>query len=184
MSVFSIEQAGEELASVHKFQTHAQLAGVKMKSFCARSAEKEPEIAGGLGLELKHSATRGEVEGGAARFDVKLEIEALGDKDPEKMLFHVDCCFELTYDLTPGYSPTEFELEAFKKGNALFHCWPYMREFVQSATQRMGLSIPPIPLLRLIPPASTEGSRERTRAAEAGGKETVKRGVVKRKKHL
>lgn len=151
MSMFLIQQSDAELESVRNFQTRARLTGVRMKDFCARSAEKEPVISNGLELDLKHSVPRTEAADGLARFDVKLEIEALGDKDPEKMLFHVDCCIELTYTLAPDYSPTPSDLDAFKRGNAVFHSWPYMREFVQSATQRMGLSVPPIPLLRLAP---------------------------------
>jgi hypothetical protein len=47
--------------------------------------------------------------------------------------------------------PPQQELDAFKAGNAIFHCWPYTRELVQSMTMRMGLAIPPLPFLRLAP---------------------------------
>ncbi len=176
MSVFTISQAHEELASVMKFQTHAQLSGVRMKSFCASSADKEPEINDGLQLDLQHSVTRASAEGDSAQFDVKLEIEALGDKDPEKLLFRVECCFELTYSLAPDYHPTEAEIEAFKQGNAVFHSWPYMREFVQSATQRMGLSVPPIPLLRLqpLPPIQDRDRKPDQKTANAARRRTAR----------
>ncbi|MDR3749022.1 MAG: hypothetical protein P4M04_12850 [Acidobacteriota bacterium] len=178
MSVFTIRQAHEELESVWKFQKHAQLSGVRMKGFCASSAEKEPEVTDGLQLDLKHSVPRVEVEGNSAYFDVKLQIEALADKDPAKMLFHVDCCFELTYTLAPDYLPTEGDLEAFQKGNAVFHSWPYMREFVQNATQRMGLSVPPIPLLRLEPlPPAGAGENTPVQAPPAAARRRAPRRV-------
>jgi len=155
MSVFTIRQPHEELGAVHKFQTHAQLTGVRMKSFSASCADKEPEVTDGLQLDLKHSVCRAALDGASAHFDVKLEIGALADKDPSKQVFQVECLFDLTYTLAPEYHPQPAEMEAFQKANAVFHCWPYMREFVQSATQRMGMMIPPIPLLRLepLPPA-------------------------------
>ena len=155
MSVFTIRQAYRELKSVRTFQEHAQLSGVRMRSFSASRAEHEPEVTDGLQLDFTHSARRAMVEGNLTHFEVKLEIAALADKDPAKMLFRVECCFELTYTLAPDYHPSEGEMDAFQDGNVVFHSWPYMREFVQSATQRMGLSVPPIPLLRLepLPPA-------------------------------
>jgi preprotein translocase subunit SecB len=162
VSIFTISQADEELVAVKSFQTHAQLIAVRMKSFSALSAGTAPEIDEGLQLDLRHSVTRAETAESHACFDVKLEMAALGDKDPAKMLFRVECCFELTYALAAGYAPTQDELDAFKKGNAIFHCWPYMREFVQNATQRMGLAVPPIPLLRLEPLPPAAGSAEET----------------------
>jgi preprotein translocase subunit SecB len=151
MSIFLIQQPQDELDAVREFQQHAELIRVRMKRFCAKSAEKEPEIKKGLQLDLKHQATRAEVIEGQAQFDIELDMSAYGDKDPRKLLFHVDCCFELQYALAPGFVPTSDAMTAFKKGNAVFHCWPYVREFVQNATQRMGLMVPPIPLLRLHP---------------------------------
>ena len=178
MSVFTIRQAHEELELVWKFQRHAQLSGVRMKGFGASSAEKEPEVTDGLQLDLKHSVPRAGIVGNSAFFDVKLDIEALADKDPAKMLFHVDCCFELSYTLAPDYHPTESELEAFQKGNAVFHCWPYMREFVQNATQRMGLSVSPIPLLRLEPlPPSGAGEKQPAQALSATARKRAPRRV-------
>ena len=108
-----------------------------MKSFSASCADEEPEVAHGLQLDLKHSVCRAVLDGASAHFDVKLEIGALADKDPSKEVFKVECLFDLTYTLAAAYHPQPAELEAFQKGNAVFHCWPYMREFVQSATQPM-----------------------------------------------
>lgn len=138
-----------------------------MKRFSAQCAETEPEIKEGLQLDLRHRATRAEFKEGRAQFDIELDMDALGDKDPAKKLFHVDCCFELEYLLKPGYLPTGEELEAFKKGNAIFHCWPYVREFVQNATQRLGLAVPPIPLLRLQPVRPMRKAGRKVPQAEA-----------------
>lgn len=39
--------------------------------------------------------------------------------------------------------PSEQHVVAFHGGNAIFNCWQYFREFIQSATARMGF--PPLP---------------------------------------
>lgn len=164
MSVFTIRQEHEELTSVARFHSHSQLVGVRMKSFCATRADQEPEVKDGLGLSLQHSVSRAEASDREAAFDVRLEMKASGDEEPALPLFSVECCFQLRYSLLADYTPTQVELDAFKKGNAVFHCWPYMREFVQSATQRMGLSVPPLPILRLVPlpPKDQVPSKART----------------------
>jgi preprotein translocase subunit SecB len=43
-------------------------------------------------------------------------------------------------------------MDAFADRFAVFNAWPYMRETIQSITQRMGFNPPPLPLLRLVPP--------------------------------
>ena len=73
----------------------------------------------------------------------------MDEADPH--LFQIVSRYALVYDLRPGYVPPQQELDAFKDGNAIFHCWPYTRELVQSMTMRMGLPIPPLPFLRLAP---------------------------------
>jgi hypothetical protein len=77
--------------------------------------------------ETPDAMPRAEVNGNSAHFDVKLDHETLADKDPATMLFHMDCCFELTCTLAVDFHKTKGELAAFKKGNAVFHSWPYLR---------------------------------------------------------
>jgi hypothetical protein len=78
-----------------------------------------------------------------------LRIDAFADSDAARPVFHVDCVFELECELEENFTPTEVQLRAYQKGNAVFLCWPYMREFVQNAVARLGLVAPPIPLLRV-----------------------------------
>ena len=168
MNPFLIEQSAEELRLTLEFQQRVSLSNVRLRSFSARRADKEPEIEEGLELDLKHETKRG--EDAASCFIVTMTIEARGDGDPDKLLFRVECEFELTFDVQPDFSPSDEQLIAFERGNAVFLCWPYMREFVQSATARLGLSVPPIPLLRFASPsiepaAKPRKHRKRTRAA-------------------
>ena len=75
-------------------------------------------------------------------------------KDVESPVFESHCRFALRYRLRDEYRASEEEIEAFREGNAIFHCWPYSRELLQNLTTRMGLDVPPIPLLRLAPKAA------------------------------
>lgn len=151
MNPFVIEHSAEELDLTAEFQSHmVALSAVTLKSFSAHRADQEPEVREGLQLDLKHQARHCDVSDGKACFDVSMVIEALADGDREKPLFHVDCVFELVCELEERFCPSEEQLTAFQRGNAVFVCWPYMREFVQNATSRLGLSVPPIPPLRIL----------------------------------
>jgi hypothetical protein len=62
--------------------------------------------------------------------------------------------YELLYSLPEELNPTASELAAFSETNGIHHAWPYFREFVQSAFNRMGLPPLIIPVLRIQPPPS------------------------------
>ena len=79
------------------------------------------------------------------------KFESVDASEPPSSIFQIDCAFELIYELGDSYHPTPEEIDAFKKGNAVFNCWPYVREFVQNMAARMGFQPPPIPLLRIKP---------------------------------
>jgi hypothetical protein len=149
MGTFLIEQTPKEFKATAIFQRNAQLVQVRLKRFCANSVEPPPAVERGFDLSLKHSSLGATTSADQVAFDIEVIFDAIGDGDTEKQLFHIDCCYELKYKLRPGYTPSPEELAAFQAGNALFHCWPFAREFVQNATQRMGLTVPPIPMFRV-----------------------------------
>lgn len=179
MNPFVIEHSLDELRLTDEFQRHMRaLSAITLKSFSASRAGKEPEAKKGFRLDLKHYARHCGVSGVNACFDVSLTIDALADGDPRKPLFHVDCVFELVCELDEQFTPTEEHLIAFQRGNAVFVCWPYMREFVQNAISRLGLSVPPIPLLRVVRKRETvEGPPGGVR--ESKRPKQMRRGAVK-----
>jgi hypothetical protein len=75
--------------------------------------------------------------------------EASEDKDESKPLIAIECCFEAEYHLAPNFTPSEKQIEAFRYANAVFNCWPFFREFVQTSVTRMHFPPPPVPFLRL-----------------------------------
>ena len=82
-------------------------------------------------------------------FEAKVQITST-DSAP---LFGPDveltCVLDLRYALPEGFESTQEERQAFADLNGVFNAWPYFREFVQSATVRMGLPAFVVPVLRL-----------------------------------
>lgn len=150
----TIEQDMDAVRAAHRFQLSAMLQDVQLLDCTASVSDAKLELEGqirlGFTMEtgiLSHSEAN-------ARFWVRIGI--FGDpadepEQPEHHRFEVACRYALAYGLRPGYDPSPEELNAFREGNAIFHCWPYSRELVQNMTMRMGLPIPPLPFLRLAP---------------------------------
>lgn len=176
---FAIQQDEANLQASRAFQVNAELAELRLLECSATTSPPETEKEGRirLGLELD-TAVIGHAPG-RARFGVKITVHGDTEKDPAEgahRLFEVSCRYCAEYSLKEGYEPSQAELEAFKQANAVFQCWPYARELVHSLTQRMGLQLPPLPLLRIAPkpvpkvaPATRGDTGKQTRA-RAGAK--------------
>jgi hypothetical protein len=74
--------------------------------------------------------------------------EALENQESNPLIV-IECCFEAEYRLAPEFTPPEEQIEAFRSANAVFNCWPFFREFVQTSVTRMHFPPPPVPFLRL-----------------------------------
>ena len=87
--------------------------------------------------------------GALTRFTFKMSED---DDESKPSLIEIVVSFEAAYTiLEAGFAPTDSQLEAFRRGNAIFNCWPYFREYVHGTFARMGFPPPPVPFLRLIP---------------------------------
>jgi hypothetical protein len=151
---FTIEQDKDKLRASHRFQVSARLRDVQLLDCAASVSEDSLELKGQLRLGLTMETGVLSHSEGTARFWVRISIfadPADGSEQTKRHHFEVACRYALAYDLRPGYDPSPQELDAFREGNAVFHCWPYSRELVQNMTMRMGLPIPPLPFLRLTP---------------------------------
>ena len=151
---FLIRQDKIEVHAAHRFQVNAELRDVQLLDCLASISEGKAQLEDRLRLGMKMEPSVLHVSEGQAKFAVSISVfgdpnEAVVEADQH--LFQVVSRYALVYDLRPGYVPPQQELDAFKDGNAIFHCWPYTRELVQSMTMRMGLAIPPLPFLRLAP---------------------------------
>ena len=151
---FIIRQDKNEVQSAHRFQVNAELRDVQLLECLASTSEGKAQLEDRLRLGMKMEPSVLHVSEGQAKLAVSISI--FGDPDDsaaetDSHLFQIRSRYALQYDLKPGYMPAQQDLDAFKDGNAIFHCWPYTRELVQNMTMRMGLPIPPLPFLRLAP---------------------------------
>lgn len=142
------------MKAAYRFQVNANLLDIQLLSCASSTAEffEATEKTIRLGFDMNSSV----LDSGKETASFAVEIFVFGDftdaeDSADHHLFEVKCRYGLKYSLRPGYVPSADELVAFKEGNAIFQCWPYSRELINSLTMRMGTPIPPLPFLRLQP---------------------------------
>jgi len=156
---FTIELDKDKVRASQRFQVSARLQDVQLLDCSASISEANLELAGQLRLGMTMATGVLSLSEGNARFWVRIGIfgdPADAPEQPERHHFEVACRYALAYELRQGYAPSPQEVDAFREGNAVFHCWPYSRELMQNLTMRMGLPISPLPLLRLAPKIARE----------------------------
>jgi preprotein translocase subunit SecB len=123
-----------QLLDISLYKSEAAGAGPPIQAVepVRLSAELDSEV------DLQNSA--------GVNFAVTLRIVV---DDP--LVFHIEATFLARYRFVDqGKRPSKVELEAFRKSHAVLAVWPYLREFVQTITARMGFPTEPLPLLRLV----------------------------------
>ena len=158
-----ISQEPEEIRNAIALQTKCELKRVVLRN-CQSSVESTEAISkSAMAFRLSHGSTANAIVDGVLRIEVKFCVhgenstELPSGKEPPTRLFALECAFDLDYELDDkSFQPSPESIKAFKDGNAVFNCWPYTREFVHNITARMGLDLPPLPFLRIVPkrPAS------------------------------
>ncbi len=150
----------EEFRAAQALQAKCELRRIWLRQ-CQVSLEgSEDSLKGPFSLRFSHNSLANAIIDGLLRFEVRFQVRSYDSSEPPALLFDITCAFDLEYMLDDKtYQPSPESITAFKDGNALFNCWPYVREFVQSATARMGLNPPPLPFLRVVPKkkSSVEG---------------------------
>ncbi len=172
---FPFRQCEPKLRQTAEFQQHSVLDSIRLKEFCARSEELPKPAGGVLRLDLHHETRSGEFKEGIAPFDVDLKMKALLTGGTEVPLFELDCRLEANYRLAPDFRPSEEQLASFRRANVLFHCWPYLRELVHNSAWRMGLMLPPLPLLRVAPEPAGRSAAAPARKARKKTRHPAKR---------
>lgn len=102
-------------------------------------------------------------------------VTGLDPEDEEEPDVGVSAIYALDYTLSGGVSFDDVTLEHFCVFNGTFNAWPYWREFVQSTTQRLGLTPFVMPVMRI-----TSRSLESLRKdEEAAAQERASNAAVK-----
>lgn len=122
---FTIEQDKDAVKAAHRFQVSTMLQDVKLLDCTASVSDAKLELEGQLRLGL--TMETGVLSHSGENDRLWVRIRVFGDpadeaEQPEHHRFEVACRYALAYGLRPGYNPSTQELDAFRGGNAIFHC--------------------------------------------------------------
>jgi hypothetical protein len=152
-----IAQTREQISALRKFQNYCEILNVSLLSCSAFRAKASSEIySEPFSLRPQLSNVINSQDGGVFLVEVSFEYSGWDSSEPPQRIFSVNSTFEVSYRVRDNYVPTEEERSSFSKGTAVFHCWPYAREFFRDITSRMGHTVPPLPLLRITPKKSEQ----------------------------
>jgi hypothetical protein len=156
MSIF-IEQDPQQVRDAVALNSKAEIASVRLIASQITCSIKRSELSSITDLAFRHAPEAIQFEDESLTVATRFAFKAVSGKRKKRDVMAVDCVFESRYTLMPGYEPTTAEMEAFRTGNAVFNCWPFFREFVQSMVVRMDMPPPPVPFLRLAPKGAAIG---------------------------
>jgi hypothetical protein len=147
-----ISQEPEEIRKAFELQANCELRRVVLRS-CQASVESTEAIdRSAMSFRLSHVSSANAIVDGVLRIQVKFSVHGESGAEPPVRLFLLESAFDLDYEFHDNsFEPSPESVTAFKDGNAVFNCWPYTREFVHNITARMGLDLPPLPFLRIVP---------------------------------
>jgi hypothetical protein len=130
-----------------------ELESIRLRSCSSESAEFPNKLTGPYTLKFRDPVGRAiGINGPHIVTEATVDLESLDSSENKKVVFRCSGTFQLEYHMEEGFDPTEDEIKAFAETYAVFNSWPYIRETLQTITQRMGFNPPPLPLLRLVPP--------------------------------
>ena len=123
---FTIRQGKDEVQAAHRFQMSAELRDIELLGCSASTSEGKAPASGQLRLGMEMDPCILHVLAGEAKFAVRISVcgDSKDAEEPDRHLFKVLCRYALTYRLKPAYVPLQLELDAFRDGNAIFHCRP------------------------------------------------------------
>lgn len=147
-----ISQSPEEIQAAIVLQSKCELIRVALRECHASAEGTEETMKAPFSLHISHNSTAHVVVDGILRIGVRFQIQGLDSSEPPSQLFGIGCVFDLDYEIKDtSFQPSEASIVAFKDGNAVFNCWPYTREFVQTMALRMSINPPVLPFLRIFP---------------------------------
>ena len=150
----TIEQTKEQVADSFELNRHVYLRSIRMakSSLWSESISMLEGVHGPLESRIDFNPAEVKKLDSVLLLNTTFKFNVYAaSASPAREVVRIECQFEAEYGLASGYTPAEGHIKAFHEGNAIFNCWPYFREYVQSSAVRMNYPPPPVPLLRLIP---------------------------------
>jgi preprotein translocase subunit SecB len=165
MNNFVIEQTPEDTKLAVSLHQKAEIGTVRLAR--AKIAADSPEESVATPIDVSMSIKAKRIDSRAEQLFIEVTFKLTGTKKNgaarAKNAVCLECGFEISYRLQPGFQPDDEQVRAFKDGNAIFNCWPYCREFVHNAMTRMGYPPITLPFLRVMPTRKKNASGQRKR---------------------
>ena len=136
-------------------------------SFSLESIHQD-DVVGELPLQVQAMGLRSPDSASTVRVVVKTSLDIRPVSAPDRTMGKIEASMALDYlvrDETIFALLTEEDLKEFAARNGLYNAWPYLREFFQSTSMRMGLptlvigSLPPPLSWSKVPPRSPSSTR-------------------------
>ena len=146
---FSIEQNREEARQAFTVQSQSDIKEIRLIEARAACTARWDQIESPVEFGIRYKPGTESVSEGKLLIPIRFDFKMRG---PDKRDFvAISCRMEAEYELVAGFTPSPEEVGAFKAGNAVFNCWPYVREYVESTVTRMHFPPPTLPFLRMVP---------------------------------
>lgn len=151
MNIFPIFQTKEETELAIAVSHNAQIDDVRLSHAKVSADRPENALKAPIAVSMGVKARQSESPAGQLCVEVSFRLTGTRKEDAtkNKTIVCVECTFEVSYQLRPGFTPTIEQIKAFKDGNAIFNCWPYCRQYVQDMILRLGYPSLILPLLRV-----------------------------------
>jgi hypothetical protein len=145
-----ISQTKDQIKALASLQSHCELRNILLQGCTVQRARSGAAFLAPYTAKPTLSNVSERMSGRDLFVEVSFEYSAWDSAEPPERLFSVNCSFEAHYIVAADHAPSSDEVASFSKGNAVFNCWPYVREFLRDITSRLGHSAPPLPLLRIV----------------------------------
>lgn len=145
--MFVIEQSPEEVALAVSLNQNCEVESIRTLTGKFHVAN-DLEVIDSIWLQVDYRNPGSAVRGDRLLVDLWFQVRGGGESS---FSLEIESTFQVEYSLRPGFLPSAQEIEAFASANALFHCWPYFREFVDACAARMNVPVKTLPFLHLRP---------------------------------
>jgi hypothetical protein len=127
-----------DYAAVARVSRYAELKEIRVTDV---SAKCDPKYTAPLEAEFSHECSVVGNESGT--LDVSCEYRFAGSAAKQKIV-DIQIKYLVTYALSAPEALSQSDLNQFANGNGTLHSWPFVREFLNGLTSRMGF--PPFKL--------------------------------------
>jgi hypothetical protein len=139
---YSIRQTAEQRRLAISLQRKCDIDEIRLVEMTAHSKFTFSSESCPLAFSIDFHPDSSSIDGRMFRINIYYRVRIL---DREKTdIVTIKCVISAAYLMAEGFVPSEEQMAAFKEGPAIYNCWPYFRECVQTMVNKM--SYPPLTL--------------------------------------